>query len=263
VVGKCFTVGTFNTGAFRWTAAGGLEVLDDLPDAQADSVSDDGNVIAGAFVEDGAFYAFRWTRQTGMVELGISGGGVVSADGSVVAVNGTRWTASGTQSITPLQNVYDISGDGKVIVGTGLGDNKAYQWMSGSGSTELLPPSGTTGAAPTSVNTDGSVIVGYAFVGTTRHAVIWKGSQRTDIGEHSGGFTAVSGNGTKAVATNPPSIWDQTNGMRELAGVLNAIGGAVPQSALYDVFGISRDGRYVVGSIRAGERRRAFRARLP
>jgi hypothetical protein len=76
-------------------------------------------------------------------------------------------------------------------------------------------------------------------------------------------FSAVSGDGSVIVASNPAGIWDRTQGVRDLRQLLNAKGAAVPESKIF-ASAISRDGRYVIGQIQVpGEPHRGYRAKLP
>jgi probable HAF family extracellular repeat protein len=145
--------------AFRWTSAGGVVGLGDLPGgtftSEAYDVSADGSVIVGVGSSASGFRAFRWTSDGGMVHLGDPPGGwfslgarAVSADGSVVVGAGVPfatfpdesaiyWTADGgmralwdvllSQGVNPaadgwtsLGSAEDISADGNTIVGYGI-----------------------------------------------------------------------------------------------------------------------------------------------
>ena len=106
--------------AFRWSQEEGLFAMGDLPggffDSQAKGVSADGSVIVG-FASNPSPTAFRWSAETGMVDLGRppsafdSGAFGVSADGNVVVgdsafdgdVAPILWTAS-----TGMRNLVDV-----------------------------------------------------------------------------------------------------------------------------------------------------------
>ena len=75
--------------AFRWTQAGGMVGLGDLPGGPFESlavgVSADGSTVLGSSERNGNNQAFRWTAGTGMVELiGMEFAKTASADGSVI-----------------------------------------------------------------------------------------------------------------------------------------------------------------------------------
>lgn len=141
--------------AFRWTADHGIVAIGYVPDSttsQAFGVSPDGSVVVGV----SGSKAFRWTQPDGMVSLGNLAGGPfnssahgVSADGSIiVGLSGTGsksseneaffWTpATGmvnlqellvdggvtTLSGWNLEIAWDISADGRTIVGSGNNPN--------------------------------------------------------------------------------------------------------------------------------------------
>jgi probable HAF family extracellular repeat protein len=142
--------------AFLWTPATGMIGLGDLPgdgvSSRARAISADGNVVVGMGVSAKGFEAFRWTRARGMVGLGsldprdfASMATAVSGDGNVVVgvgsgaadFNGEAFVwfpatgmlnlrqyllANGVASVQGwrLVGASSVSGDGRVIVGTGL-----------------------------------------------------------------------------------------------------------------------------------------------
>jgi probable HAF family extracellular repeat protein len=138
--------------AFRWTSGGGMVGLGDLPGGTFESVaydvSDDGSVVVGFGQSASGQEAFRWTAATGMVGLGAVAGGIfssgataVSGDGAVVVGYGGRgafyWTSAGgmqrlwdvlrahgvdpgASGWTYLDVAWDVSANGKTIVGQGL-----------------------------------------------------------------------------------------------------------------------------------------------
>ncbi|MCC7326203.1 MAG: hypothetical protein IT521_05305 [Burkholderiales bacterium] len=89
------------TGAVIWAADGSPTILGKLPGdatgtATATAVSSDGLVVVGSSLDDaGNYRAFRWTQQTGMVDLGNAPAGLLGSAAT------------------------SISGDGRVIVGWG------------------------------------------------------------------------------------------------------------------------------------------------
>lgn len=137
VVGK--SSGPNGSEAFRWTEAGGMEGLGFLPAAnnlsRASDVSADGSVVVGS----GYGGAFRWTAETGMVNLELVGllnepfygqPNAISADGSTVVGQSPEtwiWTeAGGLNYLGMNMPAYAASADGSVVVG---GD----QWSSSGG----------------------------------------------------------------------------------------------------------------------------------
>jgi len=152
------------TEAFRWTDGGGMVGLGDLPggdfNSVANAVSADGLVIVGTSKSATGNEAFLWTNGGGMVGLGdLPGGDIaseawgVSGDGSVIV--GTSKSAQGDEAFlwTPsggmqslydlliarpgapigllswdLVSAYDVTPDGRTIVGSGsmLGHGEAW-----------------------------------------------------------------------------------------------------------------------------------------
>jgi len=188
-----------NTEAFCWSSETGMVGLGYLPSAgdqftsSANDVSADGAVIVGTSTSaaaQGAWEAFRWTQETGMVGLGfvpgwdrMSQGTGVSADGSVVTGcshrGGSvsvafRWTeADGMESIGDLPGGgtrgvgLDISANGSVIVGQGSSDmtpQEAFRWTAPNGNEMeglgALIEGGFSRAY--NVSDDGAVVVGWS-----------------------------------------------------------------------------------------------------
>lgn len=151
------STGQFPTKAFRWTFVDGLTQLQngdsvEYGDAEPSAISCDGTVIVGTRQSlSGGYSSFRWTQETGMVNLGLPaeshgfGPSAVSGDGSIVIGSrsgGFGFPPSGAliwdevNGFCNLQDVleaeYDldlsgwtlfeatgISADGRTIVGTG------------------------------------------------------------------------------------------------------------------------------------------------
>jgi probable HAF family extracellular repeat protein len=137
--------------AFRWTEAGGIQNLGELPGGGAHSnaygVSSDGEVVVGRSLSASGGEAFRWTAATGIVGLGDLPGGSfqssaygVSDDGTIAVGQGR--SATGTEAVIwdangihPLKTVFQdlgvdvtgwtltsaeaISTDGNTIIGYG------------------------------------------------------------------------------------------------------------------------------------------------
>jgi probable HAF family extracellular repeat protein len=153
-----FAVGASNSAAglqaFRWTSAGGMVGMGDLPGAPfgsvATGVSADGAVVVGfgnLNEATGTTEAFRWTSGGGMVGLGDLPGGPLNS------------------------NTWDVSADGSVVVGYGntASGEEAVRWTAGDGMQnlrDLLIAGGATGLTgwtltqATGVSADGLTIVG-------------------------------------------------------------------------------------------------------
>jgi probable HAF family extracellular repeat protein len=157
VVGTSETFDAILGEAFRWTNTDGMVALGDLEGgdimSQAMAVSADGSTVVGVASSSNGMEAFQWTAGGGMQGLGDLAGGEfqsiaydVSADGRRVVGAGTTdsastvallWTIdSGMQSLADilandfgladelagwdLLAAHAISGNGQVIVGTGI-----------------------------------------------------------------------------------------------------------------------------------------------
>lgn len=124
--------------AFRWTQAGGLEGLGDLPGdlfaSRAFDVSADGSVVVGDAWSLTPREAYRWTQATGMQGLG-----------SLPDGNGSSSARA-------------ISGDGRIISGISSTANgsSGFRWTESEGMQVL----GSGELSPRGANADGSVVVG-------------------------------------------------------------------------------------------------------
>ena len=195
--------------AARWSRADGVSEFGTLANrpaqgtlapgwsiaSRASDVSANGSVIVGSASagDAGPFatHAFRWTRETGMVSLGMLNGGDrsaasgVSANGLVIvgsandgaapsmALRAFRWSeATGMVSLGVLNGgltsaARAVSADGSVIVGsahdghapTGGSATRAFRWTQSTGMVSLGSISGLSSGA-SSVSADGAVIVG-------------------------------------------------------------------------------------------------------
>jgi len=174
-----------------WTEAGGFERIGE--DAtfgtgpQITALSADGSVAVGALGGDlfTSGEAFRWTRDTGFVPLGMLAGGsvsmsaalAVSADGSVVfgrsatalGIEAFRWTASdGLQGLGKTAAALSASDDGSVVVvitecsADAIGVSPcSHVWREGVGWSPV--PDANFWAAGLSGN--GAVVLGASFAG--------------------------------------------------------------------------------------------------
>ena len=238
-------LGTVNH-AFRWTAIDGMVDLGTLPggvNSDAFDVSADGTVIVG----QSDLRAFRWTSGEGMVNLGLLPGGsfiseahAVSADGSVIVGESSvpgggvafRWTSGGGMvSLGDLpggalaSQANEVSADGTIVVGwgsTASGRQEPFRWTSAEGMVGLGLPQGASASYPLAVSADGKRIVGY-----------------------SDGLGNVEG--SAFVLSTEAFLWDETNGMRSLNGLVAGDLGLAPGWVLKKATGISADGRVIVG----------------
>ena len=236
---------TTTSEAFRWTSGGGMVGLGELPGGNhlslAYGISGDGSAVVGYSGSSSApswgYEAFLWTSSTGMTGLGdLSGGSLhseawgVSADGSAVAGRGSGpgaqafyWTSSGGMyGLGDLPGgatnswAYGISDDGTTVVGgsySNLG-REAFRWTPTAGMAALGDlPGGTTDSAAYATSSDGSTVVGVGRISTGEAAF----------------------------------IWTQAGGLQELAQVLADGGTDLTGWSLTHAYGISSDGRSIVG----------------
>jgi probable HAF family extracellular repeat protein len=235
--------------AFRWTQDAGMAALGDLEGGEfvsiAYGVSADGSVVVGRATGSSlAPQAFRWTEEEGMVGLGYL-----------------------PPSFPPESSeAYGVSADGSIIVGTSLNENdtfEAFRWTESEGIVGIAEPG--TGVFPEAANAasaDGSTIVGQTFF--RGQAFRWtQETGATGLGDLPGGVVmgealAVSGDGSIVVGSSHAQkgsiitdfafIWDEPNGIRDLADVLEKeFGVDLAGWRLTAATGISVDGRTIVG----------------
>ncbi|MCS6918330.1 MAG: hypothetical protein NZM28_01000 [Fimbriimonadales bacterium] len=267
-----------------------LGVLPDFNQSVAYAVSADGAVVVGE-VRTGPYSwdtarAFRWTRSTGMQNLGSLGSGNssaygVSADGAVVVGGASgsafRWTAQqGMQSLGRLQPngggsvAYGVSADGAVVVGNATnwrGDLVGFYWtaQSGMGSLSMLMDADWSEARGVSAN-------GIEIVGSSGNSSFWQGWSRavrmtpfagmlafgTLGGPRAEGY-AVSADGQFFVGRAQDRnnayrafVWTWSEGTRSL--------GTLPGGYDSVAYGVSSGGVVIVGAATNAEfRTRAFR----
>jgi len=158
------TVGHVLNKAIRHTTAGGIQYLGTLAPELASyalGVSGDGAVITGYGATSAGPRAFRWTQDSGMVNIGSIAGGAndsmgldVSADGSTIV--GWSGSPGGTQAVlwnpdnsivqlgflspSHLQSrALGVSLGGAFVVGTSLTSSgyRAFLWDSDNGMRDL------------------------------------------------------------------------------------------------------------------------------
>lgn len=174
-------VGQYDGEAFRWTHDDGIRNLGELEGGRyardAFGVSSDGMVIVGVGASTGAL---RWTRETGLVDIGGGTPFATSADGSVVVGRSLRWTSNeglvgyeeGPGGLR-VHEARDVSADGSTIVGIGYRDatreHEAFIWNPSSGTQSLKQLLVNSGASvhrwkligAQGISGDGTTIVGY------------------------------------------------------------------------------------------------------
>lgn len=168
------------------------------PQSVANAISADGSTVVGSsFTSNGSSFAFRWTRQGGMVSLWDGDGQAfaISSDASTVVGSGTvngftvpfRWTSAGAQALA-LPSGYvegaacSSNANGSVVGGSMSGPNSlraSFRWTSSTG-VRSIGKLGNGGYPPWSValgmNSAGTVIVGQSNDNTGPKAYRWTAS---------------------------------------------------------------------------------------
>lgn len=235
----------------------------------ASGASADGSVI-GAYTQGGSYY--MWTAATGVTSIGGAWeGGVasVSADGTRIsgsafgadglnqagyyAVGTGQWTTLGGiggSSGTSASSGWNISGDGKTVVGLGwVNGGTAHAIASTSGGTMVDLGSVGGSSRANGVSHDGSIIAGwveqpdgqwtgaYWENGTLHDMVDDQGNALREAGAVSADGRWIVGDGGLGQTWRYDTLTQQT----EWLGDLDAAG------TLQGATGISADGRIVVG----------------
>jgi probable HAF family extracellular repeat protein len=272
--------GNYGQVAFRWTPATGMVCLDQSffvrPDAYANAVNSDGSVIVGArdSERNGLVRAFRWTRESGFVMLGVLPGSdrsaaqAISADGRVVvgySSGAFRWTQRTGMVALPGRTMFGataVSADGRTVFGDEMdGDDiHVVRWDSDGHITRYPNPEGVSASFVRAVTPDGSIAVGeqqmkgVGAYGPVR-AVVWYSPTRiVQLGFYHGGnfskATAVNRDGSVIVGVANSSTvfrWTQSTGMESLTDWIKKAGGDAPLSSPVTATGVSGDGSRVVG----------------
>jgi probable HAF family extracellular repeat protein len=261
IVGRARYSGTVSYQAFRWTEATGMVGLGQSPPGSATlptGVSGNGSVVVGYRTPSGSRpEAFLWTEAAGFIGLGDLPGGLVSSEGLAISDNGL------------------------VLVGrssSALGQ-EAFRWTETSGMLGLGDlPGGLFHSIAQGVSRDGSIVVGIADFdpNTGGEAFRWTAPEgMVGLGDLPGGpfrsgATAVSGNGAVIIGGSETArgleafVWDEINGMRNLREVLLAQGDDLTGWNLTIAYGVSEDGRAIVGfGTNPAGQTEAFLARIP
>jgi probable HAF family extracellular repeat protein len=257
-------VGSCGSGAFRWTAQSGPQILA-LPDGAYEALALrcnlDGSVIVGtAFLQGtgngfGYSRAYAWRVSAGIQLLPLLGG-------------------------FPDSQAEGVSGDGHVCVGNAsseAGLYRAFRWSEQGGLSDLGTLPGGDESSAEAVNADGSVIAGIGCCDSDGRAVgmRWTPASGWQSVGLLPGFQyiyvrAVSGDGSMIVGDcggkgleDVGFIWQEGFGMTRLDQFLTARGVDLQGwTNLGEVGAISANGRFIVGGGTNRGQARAFIADL-
>ncbi len=257
--------------------------LGDLPGGDFNSiasrVSSDGRAVTGYSLSGGgfpgSFEAFRWTHDEGMIPLGKldgaieSYGNAVSADGRyVVGSSGGeafRWADGvGLEALGRLDGwsfANGVSSDGRVVVGFGrpAGGSEAFRWTPETGMVGLGFLPGASSSSAAGVTDDGTVIAGSSggriFLWREETGMVdlglppgWKDAAAVSLSTTG---KAIGGGGSNGQYAIEAFLWTADGGMRGL-GFLSET------TKLSYAYGVTSDGRYVVGRSHNGVKEEAF-----
>jgi probable HAF family extracellular repeat protein len=268
--------------ALRWTRTGGTTPLATRgANSQSLAVSADGRVIVGWTEHPNGWRAAKWGADGSLTLLGTLGGAQsaaygVSADGAIVvgwaddASNrraAVRWQADGTVDDLGVPTGFTVSwatgasADGSTLAANAYADRnrwRAFRWNA-SGWESLQLPAGYANSEAHALSADGAVIVGRAFNGLGVEdsvAVRWTPDGAAEsLGTFGGSWSiahGVSENGAVIVGAATDSAgwtrafrWAAGVGMEDLNRVYARLLG--DGSFLEAAYGVSPDGRYIVG----------------
>ena len=267
--------------AYRWTVAGGYEVLT-LPGSTAylgaGAVSFDDSVVVGEDPRGTWPPGFRWTTRQGLKGLPLAVASAITPDGKMVAGLDKWWKTTGetgmfgafpgqpnrteAKGLTGSAEAPIAAGD--AIKGRDAGGlaPHAFRWTPAGGLQDLGVTSGTESLG-IAVSGDGAVVVGEA----TDRAFLWRAFRWTattgmvDIGTLGGpmsGAFAANRDGSVVVGTSLANDFSDSNrffrwtpktGMQDLLPVLQAAGvhNADSWVTLETIVGVSADGTVMVG----------------
>ena len=230
----------------------------------------DGSVVVGDARSPDRSEAFRWTKTSGFMPLGLlepahsTRAVAVSADGAVVVGTSLwhitvidqafRWTeAAGLVrlDVRPPQGKSwpaAVSRDGSVVVGGLSPEGRAFRWTESGGLVVLEPPPGASNATATHVSADGSVVIGIAYYDSSPSRM-FRWTEQTGSIEFGPteltGADFMSNDGSVFVGHNGPRAapvyrWSERTGFVSL--------GPLPGFSRSRATGLSSDGSVVIGA---------------
>ncbi len=197
-----------------------------------------------------------------------------------------RWVGTTAQPIPSLPNTsiasaYAVSGSGDLVAGAGdtNGWTTAFAWSPTMGTVELPRFGGSPSSTALGMSPDGRFIVGAVRTGGGGRFARWTDLHTVeDLGLLAGYEDAfahdVSADGSVVVGydsnfslpteTTLASVWTQATGHIRLSEYLSGQGISVPSGVrLTEAYGISDDGRTIVGRALIGSQRYGYVARVP
>jgi hypothetical protein len=264
---------TVNIEPFWWTAATGSLALGVMSNSGiAPWLSSDGSTVVAQFI-DGAqlMHILRWTKPSGLVDLGEIGSNAeieaVSPDGQTITIsvldlrkNFLQWSAA-TGWVHVIDGATEdypgslVNEDGSVIVGRifdeGGPGTHLFQWTKASGMTAPTVPAGV--CTWQAMTPDGTALVVYCVDSQSLTGTSYRWTQASgfvDMGALSAG-TCVSGDkisadgstvtGTSSVCTEfltKAFYWTANSGIVALDR---------PNGRRFDISNLSADGRVLAG----------------
>lgn len=255
----------------------GLGFLPGQTQSNARGIASDGRFVVGNSGEE----AYRWSKDEGMISLGVFSADDVTDDGSVVVggdgvSNAYRWengvlsvvgdlTTIGRTEADPggtrMASIHRVSSDGSVMVGNTAVDFKGEADSFRIVGTDIQPigdlPDRTRNSGARAVSADGSVVVGRGNSANGNEAYRWENGIFTPLGDLPGGaFSSltwtVSDGGEFVVGQSESSagteayLWSSQTGM---VGLGHLSGETTDSRAR----GVSGDGSIVVGVANHGQ----------
>ncbi len=241
---------------FLWTESEGMRrLLGGVLDSVS-ALSHDGKVVVGRL--QSPFHAFRWTEETGAIDLG--------------------HLPTSLPGVESYAN--DVSADGSIVVGgsqAGIGGLRAFKWTAAEGMVGL-PDFGVSGPSDAlSISDEGTTIVGRATIAKQgTQAVMWKSTGESIVlGDLPGGLStsqaaAVSADGSIVVGVGNSARgleafrWSEESGMRTVQSILTDLGVDLPGWRLENASAVSADGAVITGrAINPDNNVEAFVAVIP
>jgi probable HAF family extracellular repeat protein len=201
------------------------------------TVSADGTTVIGSrLLVSGAVLAYRWTAQTGPLDLGdLPNGG-------------------------SFNQAFDLTPDGNTVVGGGAvtGGSEGFKWTAQTG----MVPLDSLMYAAYAVSADGSAIAGVGFhdhqQGTVRwtsqEGAVWLGNLPALQGTPEGGATDISADGSVIVGGSGGDYhfqafrWTKNSGMLPVRSILEQLGSDMTGWFLQSASAVSADGSVIVGT---------------